>query len=287
MSDSKIVFKVKTTQPSWYYVRPNQATLEVGKTEDVVIIIVEEESNKFLDQAANNESVKLEKHRFLVQSKAISEEEYALIQGLTPVQRSNEYTKIWNTGAKDDRSNIKLKVDFAYPDASSNKGNVYNSKDVSSGASSGAKKPGGNSDLGQNDAPAESSFSRGENAGMYDDVGKFNDESRGVRGAAPLEKEGVGEVYIELQNLRKKFDAVVEYTVHLTADRDNIVAQLTETKRELSGLRSSGEAAGGKATRTYDADRKTTETRKSTKGFSLFFVILIALIAYIFGRFFA
>ena len=34
----------------------------------------------------------------------------------------------------------------------------------------------------------------------------------------------------ELQNLRKRFDAVLEYTCHLTAERDSIVAQLKETK---------------------------------------------------------
>lgn len=29
-SDNKVAFKVKTTQPSWYYVRPNQQILNPG-----------------------------------------------------------------------------------------------------------------------------------------------------------------------------------------------------------------------------------------------------------------
>ena len=29
-SNSKVAFKVKTTQPSWYYVRPNQQVLSPG-----------------------------------------------------------------------------------------------------------------------------------------------------------------------------------------------------------------------------------------------------------------
>jgi hypothetical protein len=42
-SKFKIAFKVKTTQPSWYYVRPNQQVLDPGQIENVVIVLVEAE----------------------------------------------------------------------------------------------------------------------------------------------------------------------------------------------------------------------------------------------------
>lgn len=42
-SNGKVVFKVKTTQPSWYYVRPNQQVIDVGATEDVVIVLIDSE----------------------------------------------------------------------------------------------------------------------------------------------------------------------------------------------------------------------------------------------------
>ena len=35
-SDSKVAFKVKTTQPSWYYVRPNQQVLNPGKPYHII-----------------------------------------------------------------------------------------------------------------------------------------------------------------------------------------------------------------------------------------------------------
>jgi hypothetical protein len=38
---------VKTTQPSWYYVRPNQDILDVNQSEDVVVLMVETE-NKYV-----------------------------------------------------------------------------------------------------------------------------------------------------------------------------------------------------------------------------------------------
>lgn len=42
-SGQKVVFKVKTTQPSWYYVRPNQHILDENQSEDVVVLMVETE----------------------------------------------------------------------------------------------------------------------------------------------------------------------------------------------------------------------------------------------------
>ncbi len=42
-SKNKVIFKVKTTQPNWYYVRPNQQVLDVNGSEDVGIVIVDTE----------------------------------------------------------------------------------------------------------------------------------------------------------------------------------------------------------------------------------------------------
>ena len=43
ISSYKVAFKVKTTQPTWYYVRPNQSVLDVGQSEDVAIALVDTE----------------------------------------------------------------------------------------------------------------------------------------------------------------------------------------------------------------------------------------------------
>ena len=59
--------------------------------------------------------------------------------------------------------------------------------------------------------------------------------SRGNPGADDLTMMASPEsLFAELQNLRKKYDAVVEYTVHLTAERDTIVQRLEETEKELT-----------------------------------------------------
>lgn len=89
-SKNRVVFKVKTTQPSWYYVRPNQQMLDVGQTEDVTILLVDTECSRFLDQAAINEEEKVDKHRFLVQSKTLDDAEYARLLTLSQTQRIEE-----------------------------------------------------------------------------------------------------------------------------------------------------------------------------------------------------
>ena len=43
ISNARVAFKVKTTQPTWFYVRPNQHVLDVGQSEDVSIVLVESE----------------------------------------------------------------------------------------------------------------------------------------------------------------------------------------------------------------------------------------------------
>eukprot|EP01040_Poterioochromonas_malhamensis_P019578 gene19578-23161_t len=110
VSPHKVVFKVKTTQPTWYYVRPNQQILDAGSSEDVNILLVDTECNRFLDQIAANENNtdKLEKHRFLVQSKVIDEDQYDRIRILPSAEKTDELSKLWD-GPKDDKKNIKLK----------------------------------------------------------------------------------------------------------------------------------------------------------------------------------
>lgn len=64
----------------------------------------------------------------------------------------------------------------------------------------------------------------------------------------------------EYEQLKKKYDAVVEYTVHLTAERDAIVAQLEEAQRdlsrEISKRRSTAAGEVGKALKTDKLDKK-------------------------------
>ncbi len=109
-----------------------------------------------------------------------------------------QFTKIWE-GPKDDRKNIKLKVEFKYPEV------------VPVRSAAAENVDGVRNRLSRNEAS--------------------NNASSGNVLSAPSNSPEV--IFTELQNLRKKYDAVVEYTVHLTAERDAIVSQLETSQREL------------------------------------------------------
>lgn len=83
----------------------------------------------------------------------------------------------------------------------------------------------------------------------------------------------------ELQNMRKKYDAVVEYTVHLTAERDAIVAQLENLQRELNKEK-------GKKKAESSLGREKSEKKVVEKGFSLFVVLLVAFVAFLVAKYF-
>lgn len=80
-------------------------------------------------------------------------------------------------------------------------------------------------------------------------------------------------IFTELQNLRKKYDAVVEYTVHLTAERDAIVSQLETSQRELVKEKSK------KKPNTIAADgdnviNRSSEKKSSDKVFNFYFFFI-------------
>jgi len=68
-------------------------------------------------------------------------------------------------------------------------------------------------------------------------------------------------IFSELQALRKKYDAVVEYTVHLTAERDAIVSQLESAQRELNREKTKKKTDGSAVMSGKDksSDKKGTE----------------------------
>lgn len=292
ISNSNVVFKVKTTQPSWYYVRPNQQLLAPGQSEDVKVLLVGSECNRFLDQAAVNAEEKLDKHRFLVQSKVVDDNEYSRVMALPVAQRGDEFSKLWETN-KDDRRNVKLKVDFKYPAA----GTATGAAAGGGGATTRAAASGGGN--GSSNAPIPSVSENVENvrsrlgaAGGADDRGSSNSSSGSSSSNSTFAASSPEAMFTELQSIRKKYDAVVEYTVHLTAERDAIVAQLEVAQRELSKEKSKKKGSGGAAAADgatgqgagkkgdKSGDRKIIE-----KGFSLFVVLFTALICFLIGKY--
>lgn len=255
ISGQKIAFKVKTTQPNWYFVRPNQDVLDANQSEDVVVLMVESENTRLLDMASNGEpkSDEDKSHRFLVQSKIISDAEFQRIKSTNPSQKIDELSKLWEGPNKDDKRNIKLKVEFIYPDqvAAATRGPSVGNKfpaSVSENVDNVRNR------LARNTAEADSVTASGNPA----------------------------LISMELQNLRKKYDAVVEYTVHLTAERDSIVSQLEAAQKELTNRDKQRKKVDGTITA-----KKDNNAEQVVQGFSLFAVLATALICFLLGKYIA
>jgi len=90
--------------------------------------------------------------------------------------------------------------------------------------------------------------------------------------------------------LRKKFDAILEYSCHLTQERDFMAAQLKEIKRQQ--VRDAGSVSGNKTGNGIGNDSTSTDASVALQGkanpaglFPLSMVVIIGLISFLIGRF--
>jgi len=211
--------------------------MDVGKTDEVSIMIIEEYSNRFLEQAQAGGAESLEKHRFMIQSKVISDDDYDNMERMTTAQKSDEYQKIWNSEPKDDRFNIKFKAVFNYPDINDMKSSI--------------------------------------NTNNFDDNNTDIKTTKDKRNLKNVPSENVLE---EIVNLRTKLDEVVVYSVYLTAERDTIVSQLEDAKRELSNYKTDKQGKGvGVASKRGENEKKSSGLEQ------LVILFIVAVISYLAG----
>ena len=90
---TRAVFKVRTTQPMWYFVRPNQDILEPGTSVDLAFTLIETECRRFLDlhKAGNEESV--DKHRFMVQGMPLEQSDFDTLSAI-PADSPNRAVEV-------------------------------------------------------------------------------------------------------------------------------------------------------------------------------------------------
>jgi len=240
-TESHIAFKVKTTQPRRYLVRPNQGIVAPGKTESVTILLVEKDKQVLLQSfdRLGQSALDHSKDKFLVQSCVVLDQfasDYILEKSkISEVGTNVETSKVgkgltealtamWNTagtGGTTEIFNKKLQVRHVVaPD-----GRVVDERSVNQGVEGAYAKP--------NKRPVPPSD--GSN----------------------LDKMTPEQMYAEISSLRRKYDELVSFSVNLTAERDILNNTLEQTKRELNremGARASlennraGDGIGGGAT---------------------------------------
>lgn len=86
--------------------------------------------------------------------------------------------------------------------------------------------------------------------------------------------------------LKNKYDSIVEYTVHLTAERDLIVNQLETLKKEYNAeVSKNKKASNANVIDHKEDDMKKFNNSSTNTGYSLWFLLLIATICFLIGRY--
>lgn len=228
-TDEYLAFKVKTTQPRRYLVRPNQGLVAPGKTESVSIILVEKDKQLLLQsfERLGQSALDHSKDKFLVQSCAVSQEfatRYVsekkkadqLGEGhKTSKDLAEALTGMWNAVAAGDNVSIfnkKLHVRHM----------VSNTDAVSSlGVTTGTSAAAATKTSSATSAAVLKSLTQ-------DDKGSSSMSTKNLDTLSPEE------MHVELTNIRRKYDELVSFSVNLTAERDILNNTLEQTKRDLN-----------------------------------------------------
>lgn len=116
---------------------------------------------------------------------------------------------------------------------------------------------------------------------------KINPEDEGT---AVTQRDGaiVGSpeaLLAELQSLRKKYDAIVEYTVHLTAERDYHFSQSEEKRNAEEKLRDKSKRKSTDGSKSKGGDKQFLDKKVTgPTGFSPMVLIAVAFISFLLGR---
>ncbi|KAL3777390.1 hypothetical protein ACHAW5_004219 [Stephanodiscus triporus] len=254
-----LAFKVKTTQPRRYLVRPNQGIVAPGSTETVSILLVEKDRQVLwstfdrLGQSALDHS----KDKFLVQSCEVSDEFSSQFRneqrgegGQYKKELAEALTEMWNSVTS--RTSVPL----------------FNKKlhvrhVVETGIAGGGA------------ADAETVASAG--SGVATGLPATLQEGLDKRGNA--EKMSSEQLFDEVASLRRKYDELVAFSVNLTAERDILNNTLEQTKRDLNremATRTALEKQGLRVSRSQD-----TRSNKSGGGASAKTLLIAVVVSFL------
>mmetsp|Transcript_39121 Transcript_39121/g.44736 ORF Transcript_39121/g.44736 Transcript_39121/m.44736 type:complete len:332 (-) Transcript_39121:193-1188(-) len=195
-----IAFKVKTTQPRRYLVRPNQGLIAPGTSETISILLVEKDKQVLLQsyERLGQSGLDHSKDKFLVQSCTV-DKAFAAKKSGSQVELYEALTAMWNSvisgGSSTPLLNKKLHVRHVVDSSPS---------------------------LSTNSATTLASGSRGVTPRL-----ETTQHSNMVDMSAD-------QISSELSNLRRKYDELVSFSVNLTAERDILSNTLEQTKRDYN-----------------------------------------------------
>mmetsp|Transcript_31438 Transcript_31438/g.36681 ORF Transcript_31438/g.36681 Transcript_31438/m.36681 type:complete len:326 (-) Transcript_31438:309-1286(-) len=252
-TNNHLAFKVKTTQPRRYLVRPNQGIVAPNSSETVTILLVDKDKQMLLQSfdRLGQSALDHSKDKFLVQSCTVDKEFADLYSSKKAelAEISNDAQEVSKVGKE-----IAESLTGMWNAASSgDEVSIYN------------KKLQVRHVVG---AASESSTSQAK--------------SRAVANAPEkpdLEKMTQEQMYAEVSTLRRKYDELVTFSVNLTAERDILNNTLEQTKRDLNRQMALATANQRKAN---DAT-PTTQSASSSGGPSIVTILFVGMLFFLVG----
>lgn len=113
--DRKIAFKVKTTRPLRYLVRPNQGLLAPNGTASIMVILQQKDCDELLRLDPSERQ--LSNDKFLVQSLFVDDSFFELVKTKSTKEMADELTNMWAHTDKKALSNKKLRCRFLQDEA--------------------------------------------------------------------------------------------------------------------------------------------------------------------------
>ncbi|CAI5714584.1 unnamed protein product [Hyaloperonospora brassicae] len=240
--DRQIAFKVKTTRPLRYLVRPNQGLLGPNGSASIVVILQQKDCDELrrMDPAERQ----LANDKFLVQSIYVDERFYDQVKTKSTKEMADELTHMWARTDKRALSNKKLRCRFVQDDDGNDNDNDGGEREQLAAAPSSPQRTSStNASSATTAVTSESSSTavkRQSDEGREDVVTAAQLSSallredkaqtgKGLEDRGDEGKEAIQEVAV----LRKKYDELVAFTVQLTAKRDVLMSDLEKTRQLL------------------------------------------------------
>jgi MSP (Major sperm protein) domain len=232
------LLQVKTTQPRRYLVRPNQGLIRPGGTESVQILLVEKDKNSLLQSYSRLGQAALDhsKDKFLVQSCVVAPD-FVADYGSSAEEAYDKLSGLWASVTSSAANTIANK-----------KLHVRHTVSEPDGLGRGG---GASSAAAAAEMPAKHVV------------------------AANVQDMTSEQLLTEVNNLRRKYDELVAFSVNLTAERDILNNTLEQTKRDLNR-----ELAKSKM--PSSAQRASGAAAKSASGSGTRSALLLAVVALIF-----
>jgi len=257
-----IAFKVKTTQPRRYLVRPNQGIVAPGTTENVTILLVEKDKQMLLQSfdRLGQSALDHSKDKFLVQSCAVKQE-------LADAYSSKKKEMAQIAAAGDNNAQEMSKFTKEISEELTNMWNVANGSD---------ETPIYNKKLQVRHVVAP---------GPEGSAPTSTSRSGGGRGTekTPLDSMTPEQMFAEITSLRRKYDELVTFSVNLTAERDILNNTLEQTKRDLNREMARAKDNRAEAALAGQAIGAGGGNGKSSAGLSILYFFFVAVLFFLIG----